>query len=312
MTGLQNYKGGNKMGFPKNFLWGAASAAYQIEGAYNEDGKVPGIWDALSEGHVKHGENGNIACDHYHRYKEDVALLKKLGVKAYRFSVSWPRVMSGPDTVNPKGLAFYSDLVDELKAAGIEPMVTIFHWNLPMWAHEKGGWYNAEISDDFANYARVVADALSDRVRFWFTVNEPTTFIGNGYFTGAHAPFESLMQEQPAVMMNKLAAMTKNVLLAHGKAVRVLRSRAKLAPKIGMALNGSVYLPENESPDDIEKARTRMFPEQAFFSHFNWWADPAVLGCVPAGLQPFFTAEELKVICQPLDFFGFNCYNASN
>lgn len=197
------------MSFPKNFLWGAASAAYQIEGAYNEDGKVPGIWDALSEGHVKHGENGTIACDHYHRYKEDVALLKKLGAKAYRFSVSWPRVMSGPDTVNPKGLAFYSDLVDELKAAGIEPMVTIFHWNLPMWAHEKGGWYNAEISDDFANYARVVADALSDRVRFWFTVNEPTTFIGNGYFTGAHAPFESLMQEQPAVMMNKLAALTK-------------------------------------------------------------------------------------------------------
>lgn len=246
------------MSFPKNFLWGAASAAYQIEGAYNEDGKVPGIWDALSAGHVKHGENGNIACDHYHRYKEDVALLKKLGVKAYRFSVSWPRVMSGPDTVNPKGLAFYSDLVDELKAAGIEPMVTIFHWNLPMWAHEKGGWYNAEISDDFANYARVVADALSDRVRFWFTVNEPTTFIGNGYFTGAHAPFESLMQEQPAVMMNKLAALTKNVLLAHGKAVRVLRSRAKLAPKIGMALNGSVYLPENESPDAIEKARTQM------------------------------------------------------
>ena len=110
------------MSFPKNFLWGAASAAYQIEGAYNEDGKVPGIWDALSEGHVKHGENGNIACDHYHRYKEDVALLKKLGAKAYRFSVSWPRVMSGPDTVNPKGLAFYSDLVDELKAAGIEPL----------------------------------------------------------------------------------------------------------------------------------------------------------------------------------------------
>ena len=157
-----------------------------------------------------------------------------------------------------------------------------------------------------------MADALSDRVRFWFTVNEPMTFIGNGYFTGAHAPFESLMQEQPAVMMNKLAALTKNVLLAHGKAVRVLRSRAKLAPKIGMALNGSVYLPEDESAAGIEKARSRMFPEQAFFSHFNWWADPAVLGCVPAGLQPFFTAEELKVICQPLDFFGFNCYNASN
>lgn len=197
------------MSFPKNFLWGAASAAYQIEGAYDEDGKVPGIWDALSAGHVKHGENGNIACDHYHRYKEDVALLKTLGVKAYRLSVSWPRVMSGPDTVNPKGLEFYSKLVDELKAAGIEPMVTIFHWNLPMWAYEKGGWYSEEISDDFAHYVRVLSDALSDRVRYWFTINEPATFIGNGYFTGMHAPFESLMQAQPAEMMTKLAALTK-------------------------------------------------------------------------------------------------------
>ena len=182
-------------------------------------------------------------------------------------------------------------------------MVTTFHWNLPMWAHEKGGWYNAEISDDFANYARVVADALSDRVPgAWFTVNEPTTFIGNGYFTGAHAPFESLMQEQPAVMMNKLAALTKNVLLAHGKAVRVLRSPRQAGPENRYGAERPVSTcPENESPDAIEKARTQMFPEQAFFSHFNWWADPVVLGCVPAGLQPFFTAEELKLICQPLD-----------
>lgn len=300
------------MSFPKNFLWGAASAAYQIEGAYDEDGKVPGIWDALSAGHVKHGENGNIACYHYHRYKEDVALLKKLGVKAYRLSVSWPRVMSGPDTVNPKGLEFYSKLVDELKAAGIEPMVTIFHWNLPMWAYEKGGWYSEEISDDFANYVRVLSDALSDRVRYWFTVNEPATFIGNGYFTGMHAPFESLMQAPPAEMMTKLAALTKNVLLAHGKAVRVLRSRAKQNPQIGMALNGSVYLPQSESTADVETARALTFPEQAFFPHFNWWADPAVLGRVPATLQPFFTAEELKIACQPLDFFGFNCYNSSD
>ena len=128
------------MGFSNNFLWGAATAAYQVEGAYDTDGKGMGIWDALSAGHVVHGDNGNIACDHYRRFREDVAIMKSLGLKAYRFSVSWPRVMPEEGKVNPKGLAFYSALVDELLAAGIEPMVTLFHWNLPMWAHEKGGW----------------------------------------------------------------------------------------------------------------------------------------------------------------------------
>lgn len=128
------------MSFSKGFLWGAASAAYQIEGGYDEGGKGAGIWDALSSGHIKHDENGNVACDHYHRYREDIALMRQIGLKSYRFSISWPRVIPAEGCINEEGLAFYSRLVDELLMAGIEPIVTLFHWNLPMWLHEKGGW----------------------------------------------------------------------------------------------------------------------------------------------------------------------------
>lgn len=155
------------MSFSKDFLWGAASAAYQVEGAYNEDGKGMGIWDALSAGHVKHGDNGNVACDHYHRYKEDVALMKQLGLKAYRFSVSWPRIMPEEGCINEKGLEFYGNLVDELLAAGIMPMCTLFHWNLPMWIHEQGGWLCDKVSDYFAEYVKIDVEALSDRISVW-------------------------------------------------------------------------------------------------------------------------------------------------
>lgn len=215
------------MGFKKDFLWGVASAAYQIEGAYDEDGKVAGIWDALCAGHVKNGDNGNIACDHYHRFREDVALMKQIGVKSYRFSISWPRVMPGPGKINQKGLSFYSELVDELIKAGIEPMVTIFHWDLPMWAHEYGGWENEKVAEDFEEYTKVVVDALSDRVTYWMTINEPQCFIGNGYIEGTLAPF---MQKPEA-----LPLLTRNVMLAHGKAVKVIRKYAKKAPLIGFA-----------------------------------------------------------------------------
>ena len=143
------------MSFQKDFLWGAASSAYQIEGAYADDGKGMGIWDALSDGHVAHGDNGNVACDHYHRFREDVAIMKALGLKAYRFSVSWPRVVPEQGKINKAGLRFYSELVDALVEAGIEPMVTLFHWNLPMWVHETGGWANEAVSDWFADYAEI-------------------------------------------------------------------------------------------------------------------------------------------------------------
>lgn len=300
------------MPFPKSFLWGAASAAYQVEGAYAEDGKGPGIWDALSDGHVQHGENGNVACDHYHRYREDVALMKEMGLKSYRFSVSWPRVMPAPGVVNEKGLDFYRSLVAELRAAGIEPLCTLFHWNLPMWMHEQGGWHNPAVADAFAEYVGVVVDALSDQVRYWMTINEPACFIGNGYVTGVHAPFEKTLDKPLPEMFANLAVLTRNCLLAHGKAVQVIRARAKTPPKIGMALNGAVYLPAEETEEAIAAARALTFPEQPFFSHFSWWADPMVLGKAPAGLEQALSAQDLAVIHQPLDFFGFNCYQSND
>ena len=228
------------MGFDKEFLWGAASAAHQVEGAYDEDGKGLGIWDSLAEGHVKHGENGNIACDHYHRYKEDVSIMKELGLKSYRFSVSWPRVMPEPGVINEKGLLFYINLVDELVNAGITPMCTLFHWNLPMWAHEWGGWESEKTIGYFEEYTKVVVDALSDKVSYWITLNEPQCFVGCGYWNGAHAPFQTLPIE-------RIKTITRVVMLTHGKAAKIIRENAKTAPKIGFAPTCDAWVPTDIS-----------------------------------------------------------------
>lgn len=301
------------MKFPNNFYWGAASAAYQVEGAYDEDGKGPGIWDALSDGHVKHGENGNTACDHYHRYKEDIALMKEMGLKAYRFSVSWPRVMPREGVVNEKGLDFYRNLVKELTDAGIEPMCTLFHWNLPMWLHEKGGWYCPEISDYFAEYTEIVVKALSDKVAYWMTVNEPACFIGCGYVVGIHAPFEKCLDpDHPDQTIEKEALLSKNVLLSHGKAVETIRRFAQRDPKVGMALNASLFTPQELTRESIEAARQETFKEEGILWHLNWWADPMVKGVIPQAMAAAVTEEERKQICQPLDFFGFNNYNTND
>ena len=166
------------MGFPKNFIWGAASADYQIEGAYDEDGKGAGIWDALSEGHVKHGENGNVACDHYHRYKEDVAIMKELGLKAYRFSVAWTRILpDGTGEANEKGLEFYRNVIEECRRYHIEPVVTMYHFDLPYCLEEKGGWTNRDTIDAFVNYARVLFENFGHSVKYWLTINEQNTMI---------------------------------------------------------------------------------------------------------------------------------------
>ncbi|MCM1221335.1 MAG: family 1 glycosylhydrolase [Lachnospiraceae bacterium] len=291
------------MGFSKDFLWGAATAAYQVEGAYADDGKGLGIWDALSEGHVVHGDNGNISTDHYHRYKEDVALMKEIGLKTYRFSISWPRVIPEEGVVNEKGLAFYSSLVDELLAAGIEPMVTLFHWNLPMWAYEKGGWLWDGISDVFADYVKIVVDALSDRVQYWMTINEPQAFIGGGYLGAMHAPFLQVM--------DKIPELTKNTLYAHGKAVSMIRANAGKKPLIGFAPTGSYFTPEEDTPEAVEKARQLTYEESMPFGT-AWWMDPVLLGTIPQGQQNILTAEDMKIIYQPLDFCGFNLYNSNN
>lgn len=302
------------MSFPKNFLWGAATAAYQVEGAYNEDGKGLSIWDAMGEKAIAHGETGRISCDQYHHMKEDVSLMKRIGLKTYRFSVSWSRILpDGTGKVNEKGLHYYSDLVDELIAAGITPLITLYHWDLPMAIQEKGGWENPEIVQWFAAYTAIVVDALSDRVKYWITFNEPQMFFGLGYCIGAHPPFERKKPED-------LIRLSHHVLMAHGCAVKTIRSRAKLSPMIGMAPTGDVYLPENDSTQAIEAARARSFAFDP--NHFTlgnaWWADPVFLGDYPLEAYQMFPQamkyikkEDLKLISQELDFYGFNVYNGT-
>ena len=230
----------NEHGFPNGFLWGASSAAPQIEGAWNEDGRTPSIWDVAPEKKIKNGENCRTACDHYHRWREDVALMKQIGLKSYRFSVSWSRVMPEEGKVNPKGLQFYSDLVDALIEAGIEPLVTIFHWDLPLWVYQKGGWMSEKVVPLFREYTKTVVETLSDRVMWWMTINEPACFIMNSYLQGVHAPFK-----RNYLALSKLS---RNAMLAHGAAVETIRQYAKHSPKVGIALSSGAFVPEDETP----------------------------------------------------------------
>ena len=288
------------MAFSKDFLWGAASAAHQVEGAWNEDGKTPGIWDALYSGHIAHHESGHTACDHYHCFREDIALMKKIGLKAYRFSVSWPRVMPRPHEVNPKGLQFYVDLVDALTEAGIVPMCTAFHWNMPIWLYNMGGWFCHEAPAHFEEYVRVLGKALSGKVKYWFTINEPQCFIGLGYEFGRHAPF---LQTPP----EKIPEAVRIVMLAHGRAVKALRETAAQPLKIGYAPTGSCFTPDSETPEAIEEARRITFETHNTFSN-SLWADPFILGTVPEMMQGVLSREDMETIRQPLDFYAFNIY----
>lgn len=299
-------------GFCKDFLWGAASAAHQIEGAYLEDGKGMGIWDTFEQetGYIIRNENGNVACDHYHRYREDVAIMKELGLKSYRFSVSWPRVMpEGYGTVNEKGLQFYIDLVNELTEAGIEPMVTLFHWNLPTAIYELGGWENPQVVDWFEQYTDVVTTALGKKVKYWMTFNEPQLFIGAGLNAGVFAPFEKKSTEA-------LMRISKNVYLAHGKAVRIIRKNCQNSI-VGMAPTGEIVIPRDMNAESIERARKLSFSmkKENFTSSITWWSDPVFFGKIPEDAQaifgeclPVLTEEEWEIVTEPLDFYGFNIY----
>ena len=299
------------MSFSDNFLWGAASAAYQVEGAYDEDGKGLSIWDVMSEGHIAHGDSGRVSCDHYHRFREDIALMKKIGLKAYRFSVSWPRIIPREGEVNAKGLEFYRSLVQELLDSGIKPLCTLYHWDLPMWAYEKGGWFADTVSDDFADYVTVVVDALSDLISCWMPFNEPTSFIGAGYMRGEHAPFESAAPGSEEAEV-RLAALTRNVLLAQGKAMSVIRSKAVLPPQTGIATDSCLFLPESESEEDIERARQKTFTDNADVRDLSWWLDPVMRGTAHPHLAAVLRKGEMDIIHQPFDFIGWNCYLADN
>lgn len=305
------------MSFKKDFMWGTASASYQIEGAYKEDGKGLNIWDNYCQGNpaIAHCENGNVACDHYHRYKEDIANMKKIGVKYYRFSISWTRILpNGIGEVNQKGIDFYNDLINELIANDIEPLVTMFHWDYPQALYEMGGWLNPNSSDWFSEYAKILVENFSDRVKYWITLNEPQVFIGLGYYTGVFAPFNKCSNKD-------LCTMTHNVLLSHGKAVKVLRELAKQDVKVGFAPTGPVCNPRTNSKENIELARKKSFEidDKMFIFNNAWWSDPIMLGHynekvfeIFGDVMPTIHDGDMELISQPLDFYGVNIYQADS
>ncbi|MET0287470.1 MAG: family 1 glycosylhydrolase, partial [Polyangiales bacterium] len=241
--------------FPADFVWGAATAAYQIEGAAREDGRGPSVWDVFSKrpGAVFEGHTGDVACDHYHRYREDTALMRQLGLQAYRFSVSWSRVLpEGRGTVNPLGLSFYDRLVDGLLEAGIQPYCTLFHWDLPQALQQRGGFLNRDIADWFADYASLLGQRLGDRIKLWVTQNEPQCYIGFGVGSGIHAP------GTPLDFSDTLVA-AHNSMRAHGKAQQALRGTVSDA-RIGYVIaTAQLARPHTSSQADLDAARAVTF-----------------------------------------------------
>ena len=292
--------------FPNGFVWGTATSAYQIEGAVDEDGRGRSIWDTFAHtpGRIADHSNGDRANDHYHRYKQDVRLIKDLGVKAYRFSIAWPRVFpEGSGAPNPKGLDFYDRLVDELLTNAIEPYATLYHWDLPQVLQDRvGGWQSSDTSKAFGDYAGYVAERLSDRVKNFFTVNEPDRFVNFGYGWNIDAPGLNL----PPAELNQVR---HHVALAHGLAVQAIRAKGRAGTRVGPAENIAACLPAIDTPENIRAAEIATRELNAGF-----------LGVILEGkytdgfleytgaAAPKFTADELKIISSPNDFVGLNIY----
>jgi beta-glucosidase len=289
--------------FPDHFLWGAATSAYQIEGAWNEDGKGESIWDRFTHQpfRIEDGSNGDVACDHYHRWREDVALMAGLGLKSYRFSLAWTRIFpEGYGRVNPAGLDFYDRLVDALLAAGIQPNVTLNHWDLPQAIQDRGGWVNRETVGWFSEYADCAFRRLGDRVAYWSTHNEPQVVAFEGYGRGGHAPGHGSLSEAYQA--------AHHLLLSHGQAVQAFRAGGSKG-KIGIVLDINHFIPASDSQAD-HAARRRAYAE-----HCELWAGPVFLGRYPQDLfdwlgdqQPKVAAGDLAAIAQPVDFLGINYY----
>ena len=307
------------MSFRSDFTWGAATAAYQIEGAPTADGKGPSVWDQFSRwpGKVHLHENGDAACDHYHHMEKDVALMAELGLKAYRFSLSWPRILpQGCGRVNQKGLDFYDRLVDALLGKNITPWATLFHWDYPLALYHAGGWLSADSPRWFADYSRIVAEKIGDRVSHWMTLNEPQMFVKLGHQLGVHAP--GLILPPP-----DLARITHHVLLAHGMSVQTLRAHAALRPVIGWAPAVGVSAVAAEyacDPEVVQHARDGFFGlhhSGDFSGSTAVWNDAALLGHYPevhvqahAKDLPESWEADFRIIHQPLDFCGMNIYSS--
>jgi len=291
--------------FPADFVWGTATSAYQIEGSPTADGAGRSIWHRFSHtpGNTWLDQTGDVACDHYRRYKDDVAIMAELGANAYRFSISWARIFpQGSGAVNKKGIDFYSRLVDELLARGIKPNATLFHWDLPEALDDRGGWLNRDVADWFADYATTMFDTLGDRVKIWSTLNEPWVVTDGGYLSGVLAPGHSNLFEAPIA--------THNLLRSHGKAVE--RFRAASAAKngrIGITVNLEPKYPASDSPEDLAAVRRA----DAYMN--RQFLDPVFLGRYPDEMREIFgeawpgwSAEDMRLIKQPIDFVGINYY----
>jgi len=285
---------------PPGFRFGTSTAAYQVEGAAIEDGRGPSIWDTFCqhEGRIADGSSGDVACDHYHRYAEDVALMRRLGAGGYRFSLSWPRIQpTGAGAPNEKGLDFYDRLIDCLLEAGVAPMVTLYHWDLPQALEDDGGWLNRATIDRFAEFAAIVGERYADRVEHWIPVNEPNVVSLLGYATGTHAPGRTLMFDALPV--------SHHLLLGHGRAAIALRAAG--AASVGCANNHAPMWPASD--DEADVGATKLF--DALWN--GMYVEPMLLGRYPIDLMPLMedvmVDGDMATIRQPLDFYGVNYYN---
>ena len=291
------------LNFPDGFLWGTATAAYQIEGAHNADGKAPSIWDTFSHipGKIFENHNGDVACDHYHRYRDDVAIMADLGLGAYRFSVSWPRVIpGGTGAPNQQGLDFYSRLVDALLERKIRPFVTLYHWDLPQAMEDRGGWGSRDTAAAFGEYAALMGRTLGDRVKDWITLNEPLATTAGGYIFGVLAPGK----QEPQLAFQ----VSHHLNLAHGHAVRALRGTVP-ASHVGITQVSMPVYPASDSDADRQAARRY----DGMVNHWYW--DPPLRGAYPADIlerlgpmAPKIEDGDLKLVSPPIDFFGHNSY----
>lgn len=293
--------------FPKDFEWGTATASYQVEGGWDADGKGESIWDRFTHtpGKTYNKQTGDISCDHYHKYKQDIDLMKKLKLNASRFSIAWTRILpNGTGKINQKGLDFYDRLVDKMLKEGITPFITLYHWDLPQKLEDKGGWRKKDTAYVFADYAKVIVSHLSDRVQNWMTLNEPTVVVDCGYKDGVHAPGA----KEPNKVLNQIS---HNLLLAHGLGVQAVRAYSKGDCEVGLAHASSVKVPKTLSKKDMEATR------YIWDKHNLWWFEPVFNGKYPEELWkeqgkdvPKITDEEMRVISSPLDFLGLNTYFA--